>query len=453
MTRSLVRGDLVIPEAVLADGGLLIEDGRIAAVLDAAAATAVSDDVPVDDRRGRLILPGVVDAHVHSFSDPGETFAAATRAAAAGGVTTIVDMPYDEPEPIDDPDRLAAKIARIPAEAVVDVALHGTLRPGTGGAALEAMVEAGACGFKVSMFETDPRRFPRVDAGDLRQILAAGRRAGVTVGVHAEDGEIIGRLVAEARAAGRTAPLDHCLTRPTESETVAVAAAVELALATGARFHLFHASTPETVRILDAAKAAGADVTAETCPHYLVLDDADMAVLGARGKINPPLRSAGQVAGNWDRLADGGYDMVTSDHAPWPIHRKQHPVIFNNASGAPGVQTLAPLILAEGWLGGRLSLLRVAQVLSENPANRFNLGHRKGRLAVGLDADYLVFDPAGRSLITAATQLSRAGWTPYEGRSLPGAIEETVVRGQAVYRSGGIVEGTRPGEFIPGRAA
>ncbi len=115
----------------------------------------------------------------------------------------------------------------------------------------------------------------------------------MTVGVHAEDGEIIGRLVAEARAAGRTAPLDHCLTRPTESETVAVAAAVELALATGARFHVFHASTPETVRILDAAKAAGADVTAETCPHYLVLDDADMAALGARGKINPPLRSAG----------------------------------------------------------------------------------------------------------------------------------------------------------------
>jgi allantoinase len=448
----LVRGDIVTPAGVLIDGGLLVDGERIAAVLDAAdAAQAADAAAETDDRRGHVIFPGAVDAHVHSFSDPGETFQASTRAAAAGGVTTIIDMPYDDPVPVTDPSVFAAKVERIAAEAAVDVALHGTVAPGSGGAQIGPLVAAGACGFKVSLFETDPRRFPRIGHGELRQCLDEGRRAGVVIGVHAEDGEIIGALVAGAKAAGRVRPIDHCRSRPTESETVAVAAGLQLAVATGAPFHIFHTSTPEAVALVRAARAAGADVTAETCPHYLVLDETDMDRLGAQAKINPPLRSPGQVEANWRLLAEGGYDMVTSDHAPWPLERKSQPANFDTASGAPGVQTLVPLILGEGWLKGRLTLSRCAQVLAENPARRFNLGHRKGALVAGADADYLVFDPSARTTISAATQLSRAGWTPYEGRTVPGAIVETVLRGRAVYRRGVVLEPA--GRFVAGRAA
>ncbi|MFT4212867.1 MAG: dihydroorotase family protein [Microbacterium sp.] len=451
MSPRLVRGDVVTPTAVLRDGGLVVDGENIVETLAAREAQQASAVMPVDDHRGAVLFPGVVDAHVHSYSDPGETFGAATRSAAAGGVTTIIDMPYDAFQPVNTRELLEQKAERIAELAVVDVALHGTVAPGTRGVEVAAMVDAGACGFKVSMFNTDPFRFPRIDNAELRDILLAGREAGVTIGVHAEDGEIIGALVAAAIAAGRTSPIDHCRSRPTESETIAVAAGAYLAAATGARFHVFHASTPETAAVLVAARAAGADVTSETCPHYLVVDETDMARLGARGKINPPLRAPAQVARNWELLAEGGFDMVTSDHAPWAIERKSKAVIFDNASGAPGVQTLAPLILGEGWLGGRMGLLRCAQVLAENPASRFNLGHRKGRLAAGFDADYVVFDPRGRTVIRAEEQLSTAGWTPYEGVELAGSIVETVVRGRAVYRAGAVVAPAGAGSYVAGR--
>lgn len=451
--RRLIVGDIVTPQRVLTDGALLVEGEKILDVLDSGAVAALPAELPREDHRRKVIFPGGIDAHVHSFSDPGETFEASTKAAVAGGVTTIIDMPYDVPDPITTPELLATKIDLIGAQATGDVALHGTVAPGSNGSQILPLVNAGVCGFKVSMFETDRHRFPRLGMDELRESLLIGREAGVTIGVHAEDGEIIGALVASARAAGRTAPIDHCLTRPTESETVAVAAAVALAAATRAPFHIFHASTPETVALLSAARAAGADVTAETCPHYLVLDESMMDDLGALGKINPPLRSPAQVERNWQLLASGGYTMVTSDHAPWPREKKTKPNIFDNSSGAPGVQTILPLILGRGWLEGRLSLLRCAEILAQAPAERFNLGHRKGALKPGMDADYVVFDPSGRTTITAETQYSRAGWTPYEGWTLAGSIERTVVRGATVYSDGQVQSSPGFGCFIEGKAA
>lgn len=447
---TLFLGDVVTPHRVLPAGGVLVAAGRIAEVYAEQDLPAPSDGVGrVRDLRGSYLFPGVVDAHVHSFSEPREGFRAATRAAAAGGVTTVIDMPYDAAGPVNSPEALAEKITLIPEQAHVDVALHGTVRPGSGGDQIAAMVEAGACGFKVSLFETDPVRFPRIDDAELLRLLGRSREAGVVVGVHAEDGEIIGSLVAEALAGGSTRPVDHCLTRPPVSETASVALGLSIARAVGAPFHVFHVSLPESIDLIEAARSAGQDVSAETCPHYLLLSEDDMEALGARGKINPPLRGVDRVQALWQRLADGAIDMVTSDHAPWRLDRKADAQnIFANASGAPGVQTLAPLLLSEGFGAGRMSLLRLAAVLSENPARRFRLGHRKGRIEVGMDADLVVFDPGVRWNVSAQEQESQAGWTPYEGRAMTGRITETIVRGHTVYADGRVT--TAAGTFVRG---
>jgi allantoinase len=436
---------------MLSAGGMLVEDGRITGLFEAAAVPEPAPGWEVHDVRGSYVLPGAVDAHVHCFSDRREGFAAATAAAAAGGVTTIIDMPFDQDAPVDEVEVLTRKIALIAGAAHVDVALHGTVRPGSAGDAIAALAAAGVCGFKVSLFETDPVRFPRIDNSDLLALLGRSRAAGLVVGVHAEDGEIIRGLVATAKAEGRTRPIDHCLTRPPVSETASVALGLMIARAAAAPFHIFHASLPETVALVSAARAAGDDVSLETCPHYLLFSQEDMAQLGPLGKINPPLRSPDRVTAMWELLAAGEIDMVTSDHAPWPMDRKSdRQDIFANASGAPGLQTLVPLLLSEGFSAGRVGLLRLAAVLAENPARRFNLGHRKGRLEVGLDADYVIFDPAARWTLTADNQLSNAGWTPYQGRRMAGQISQTVVRGNTVYEAGSLT-GPPLGEHVRGR--
>lgn len=446
----VVRGTVVTPERVLVDGAVVVADGRIAEVLEGRAAVEAAGHArTVVGDAGKLVLPGAVDAHVHSFSDPGETFVGATSAAAAGGVTTILDMPYDAGAPVNTADLVLAKRERLAGEAVVDVALHGTVRPRDGVQDIDGMVDAGVCGFKVSLFETDPVRFPRISSDELLDAFSVLRERGVRVGVHAEDGEIIGALVRRFVAEGRTAPIDHVRSRPPVSETASVALGLELAAAVGVKFHIFHASLPATVDLV--REHTDQDFTLETCPHYLVLSEDDMDRLGAKGKINPPLRTTAHAAGMWQALADGRVEMVTSDHAPWPLSKKSAEVIFDNSSGAPGVQTLLPIVLGAGYFGGRIPLLTAARVLATNPAKAFGLAHRKGSVAVGLDADLVVVDPAQRTIVDETTMYSTATWSPYAGMEFPGRITETLVRGTTVFsQRDGLVAKPGDGQFVAG---
>lgn len=445
-----VGGRIVTPDAVIDNGAVVVSDGIVSHVMGGRdALEAIEAAARTVGGLGRLVMPGVVDAHVHSFSDPGETFDAATAAAAAGGVTTILDMPYDSAGPIGTAEAVVAKRALIAEQARVDVGLMGTVHPGEGVAAIEGMVEAGVVGFKVSLFETDPVRFPRLSTDEILQAATVLSHLGVRMGVHAEDGEIINALVAVARAAGRVSPIDHCRTRPPESETASVALGLELARAAEAPFHIFHASVPRSIELVAFHKAHGLAASVETCPHYLVLDESDMSRLGAKGKINPPLRTAAATQAMWRYLADGSIDIVTSDHAPWTAKSKQADVIFDNASGAPGVQTLLAIILGKGYFGGRLSLLRCAEVLSGNPAALFGIDHRKGAIAVGRDADLVIIDPSRSTNISSADMLSNAGWTPYQDMEVMGRIEATLVRGQPVYTElDGVTAPLGTGEFV-----
>ena len=442
----VVRGNVVSPDGVLRDGAVAISDGRVVEVRPGADGLDAAQTL---EHLGRWVLPGAIDPHVHCFSSPTEGFVNATRAAAAGGVTTIVEMPYDAGAPVVSRAVLQRKIDLLQREALVDVALLGTIRKTGGLDEIAGLVEAGVCGFKLSMFETDPERFPRIADGDLLEAFRQIGQAGLTVGVHAEDGDIIDPLVAHYQAAGKRYPRAHCETRPPVSETASVALALELAAAAQARLHIYHASLPRSFDLVAAYRAHGLRATAETCPHYLLLDEADMDHLGGFGKINPPLRPTSEVEGLWRLLERDTVDMVSSDHAPWPPERKSNRAdIFANASGTPGVETLLPLVYSAGVADGRIGIEQCARLTSEAPARTFGLYPRKGQIAPGFDADLVVVDPSASWTMRAAHLQSAAGWTPYEGRAMRGRVVATLVRGRLVYDGQTVLAQPGDGQFI-----
>lgn len=387
------------------------------------------------DLGDRYLLPGAIDCHVHSGSTPAEGIRALTAAAAAGGVTTVVDMPYDAEGPVTSPEVLEAKKRRVAAEAIVDVALLATVRPGSGGDDVGPLVRAGAVGFKLSLFDTDSRRFPRIPDDQLLEVLAAVAENRSLACVHAENEEIIKPLIERFRASGERSPLAHCRSRPPVSETQAVLTALEYAREARAPLHLCHLSLSRSVELADRYRTEGLPVSTETCPHYLCFSEDDMAVKGGRLKINPPLRPHAEVSALWQRLAAGSIDVVASDHAPWSLSQKTHPQIFDNHSGAPGTETLVS-VLASGVLERRLELATVARLLSENPARIFGLSGRKGALRVGMDADVIALDTSADFVLDESKLHSNAGWSPYHGMRFPARVVLTVSRGEIVFENG-----------------
>jgi allantoinase len=394
------------------------------------------------------VFPGAVDAHVHCFSELAEGFEHATAGAAVGGVTTIVEMPYDADNPVVDADQLHRKREALAGSAVVDVALLGTIRKVDGPREIPGMVEAGACGFKVSMFETHPARFPRISPTDLLEAFGLIAEAGLTVCVHAEDGEIIAAGVEEMKANGQTGARAHGLSRPPISETASVATVLELASVSGVQLHICHASQARVADLVSTYKEEGYPVSVETCPHYLVLSDDDVERLGPFSKINPPLRPAVEKELLWDRVRRGAIDMIASDHAPWLAEKKRAPVIFDNSSGTPGVEVLVPLVMHHGVISGRVTVLDVSRLLAEAPAERYGMSDRKGALRVGADADFMIWDPAGETTLSGPAMQAASQWTPYEGAVLRGRIEATFVRGKQVVSDGKLVASTGWGRFV-----
>jgi allantoinase len=382
-----------------------------------------------------LLLPGAVDVHVHTRSYSQEGIERATRAAAAGGVTTIVDMPYDAGGPIDSTQALTAKISDIAQDAHVDVALWATVPPRGPLDQVAELVRAGVAAFKLSTFETHPQRFPRIPDGQLLEAFVAIAAAGGLAGVHAENDEIVRAGIAAERAAGRGGdPLAHARSRPPVAEHEAIARCLELARATGVRLHVCHVSTPRGVQLVTAARREGVDVTAETCPHYLLLDESELARRGGEAKINPPLRAA--------PLAIDGIDLISSDHVGWPRQAKHGPDIFELASGAPGLELLVPLV------HDALGAAALVRLVCENPARRFGLWPRKGSLQPGADADLLVLDPEAEWEIDPATLITPAGWSPYAGRRVRGRVIAAFSRGVQIWDGSAVTGPPGHGRFV-----
>jgi allantoinase len=383
-----------------------------------------------------LLLPGAVDVHVHTRSYDGEGIGLCTRAAAAGGVTTIVDMPYDATGPIDSLAAFEDKARDVDREAHVDVALWATVPPRGPVSEVRALVDAGAAAFKLSTFETHPVRFPRIPDGQLLAAFAEIAAAGGLAGVHAENDEIVRSGIAAEQAAGRGGdPLAHARSRPPVAEHEAIARVLELARATGARLHVCHVSTPRGVELVAAARRDGLDVSAETCPHYLLLDESEMVRRGGEAKINPPLRAAA--------LPADGLDLISSDHVGWPPERKHGPDIFALSSGAPGVELIVALVHSA------LGAAALVRLVSENPARRFGLWPRKGNLAPGADADVLVLDPAREWVIDPGALITSAGWSPYSGRPVRGRVIAAFSRGVQVWDGDRVTVGAGHGRYVP----
>ena len=442
----LIKGDLVLSDRILKDSYVGVVAGKIVGIYAAQQAPAATETI---DATGKLVFPGMVDAHVHSYSNLHEQFENSTAAAAAGGVTTIIEMPYDQGAPVFTPETYREKIGWITEKAKVDVALLATLKKEGNIEAIAPLAELGACGFKLSAFETDPYRFPRIDDNVLLDVLPELAKTGLTVGFHAENDVIIEALISRYREQGNTSPKAHCETRPPISETLAVGKLLEFAYWTGVSLHIYHASHPRCIDMIDWYRQQGVNVSVETCPHYLLLTEDDMAEKKAFAKINPPMRSAEAVAGMWQALLDGRIDWVASDHAPWPLEKKNNPDIFSNGSGAPGVESILPLLYSEGVVKRGLDVVRLAQLLALRPAERFKLAPRKGAISVGADADFAILDPAVEWLFDAAVTQSSAKWSPYDGMRVQGKVVRTVLRGKTIFADGKVLAKGGDGCYVP----
>jgi len=451
-----VSGDIVLGNVVAENGTVVMEDvvienGTVLVKGEQVAAVCTGSE-PFQAKKhlggpGKLILPGVIDSHVHSLSYPGEGFAHSTRSAAAGGVTTLIDMPVDAPRGIATGPDLETKRRLVEQESYIDVALLGSVK-NESLAHIPELAKAGVCGFKLSLFDTDPDRFPRVHDGELLEAFSLIKETGLSAGIHAENDEIIKRLIQQHQSEGKTSPIHHCTSRPEVSETESVLKGLEIARAAGVHLHLYHLSCSRSVELARRYQAEGSSVSVETCPHYLVFTEEDMDRLGARIRISPPMRNEENVRGLWMYLEQGSIDCVGSDHAPWPLARKSEASIFDNACGAPGVETLLPVMFNEAVVKRRLSILSLVRLLSVNPARIFGLYPQKGNLWKGADADLVVLDPHKKWAVKAETSHTSAEWTPYEDFEVTGFVEATVVRGRIVSSEGKVVGEAGYGRFV-----
>ncbi len=377
-----------------------------------------------------VLMPGVVDSHVH-VNDPGRTewegFASATRAAAAGGVTTIVDMPLNSIPPTCDPPALELKRKTAETQAFVDVGFWGGAIPGNV-PQLRALHDAGVFGFKCFLLHSGVDEFPHLDLGQLEDAMREIRSFDGLLIVHAEDTETIDH--APDPHGARYADFLH--SRPRAAENLAVGHVVELARRTGCRVHILHVSSSDVLALLASARRDGVRITAETCPHYLTFSAEEIPDGATQYKCCPPIREAANRERLWEGLRDGVIDLVVSDHSPsTPDLKCLGTGDFGVAWG--GISSLQ-LSLSAVWTEARrrgFALVDVARWMSEGPAAQAGL-RRKGRIALGYDADFCVFAPDDTQVVDAALLHHKNAVTPYHGRPLAGVVRSTWLRGERI---------------------
>jgi len=404
-----------------------------------------------------VISPGIVDTHVH-VNEPGRTawegFETATRAAAAGGVTTIVDMPLNSIPATTTVGALEAKRAAARGQCHVDVAFWGGVVPGNANE-LDALVDAGVRGFKCFLVPSGVDEFPNVDERDLREAMPILARRRTPLLVHAEAPQLIvdcGLGIAD-RGLPSADYASYAATRPPEAEAEAIRMVARLASEFGARVHIVHVASAQAADEVARAKSQGAAITAETCPHYLTFAAENIPDGATEFKCAPPIREAGHRTALWQALEAGVLDLIATDHSPAPPELKC-PGNFTKAWG--GIASLE-LSLSATWtgLGSRVSSVKsetqnlrlLARWMSEAPSLLAALETRKGRIAEGFDADLIVWDPAGERTVDPTRLQQRHKLTPYAGRPLRGIVHATVVRGEPAWEDGRIARAA-PGQLL-----
>ncbi len=452
--RTLLRHGTIVNAAGRRSADVLVADGRVAAVGEGLREPADR----VIDASGKLLLPGGVDVHTHLDMPLGDIrtaddFESGTIAAACGGTTTVIDFATQARG-----GSLAAALAEwmrlADGRAVIDFGFHmciAELRPDVE-AEIAEIVSAGVPSFK--LFMAYPGRL-MLDDGQIFRVLRRAAACGGLVCLHAENGPVIDVLVRDALAAGHTGPHYHALTRPPAVEAEAVHRGIALARMAGAPLYIVHLSTAEALEAVSAAWRAGEPVMAETCPQYLLLSEDDAAAGGgefdeARAVMSPPLRPRPAQDSLWAGLARGDLQVVATDHCPFTLADKARgrSDFSKIPNGAPGIEHRLPLVYDAGVATGRLSLERFVEVTSAGPARIFGLAPQKGAIAVGADADIVVFDPGGTTRVSATTHHMRVDYNLYEGRTLSGAIDAVIARGEVAVERGDFVGAPGRGRFL-----
>jgi allantoinase len=401
----------------------------------------------VIDASGLLIMPGGIDTHSH-LNDPGltesEDFQTGTSAAAAGGYTTVLEMPQTQPL-VDSVDTFIDKRQTVSPKAIVDFGLYSALVPDNCGdvEALDAIAQVGAIAMKGFICDT-PEMTP-LNESQLTQGMRNAIGTGLPIAVHCEFQPVIDRETARLRQEGAADAFDIAGCHPIEAEEESVRVALAAARASGGKLHLVHMSDPRTVRLATEARAAGVDVSIETCPHYLALTIDELHEVGGWGLCFPPLRSAASVEGLWRAVENGAIDAIGSDHCAYTLDQKVTSDPWDILPGINGMQMALP-VLVDGALSRGVSLTAVARAFSTNPADRYGLGRVKGDIRVGADADLVFVDPEATMTVHADELFTRCPGTIYDGKTFKGRVRRTMVRGTTVY----VDEGTPDVVVDPG---
>jgi len=456
MSLGIVNGTIVTAvDGYPAD--LRIEAGRIAAIGAGVADTAAH----TLDATGLLVLPGGIDAHTHFDLPTGGTvsaddFETGTRAAAFGGTTTCIDFATQSKGGTLQ-HALDTWSARAEGKACIDYGFHMILADVNPGslAEMRAMVAAGISSFK--LFMAYPGSLMSTD-GEIFQAMQHAAACSALVQVHAENGSVIDLMVQQALAANHKAPVYHALTRPSTAEGEATQRAIALAEMAGAPLYVVHVSAEEAVDAIARARCHGGMILGETCPQYLFLSHdhyLDPGFEGAKYVMSPPLRPRHNADRLWQALQSDQLSVVATDHCPFNFRGQKdlgRDDFTKIPNGIPGVENRLQLLYHGGVAGKRFNLHRFVQLTATAPAKIFGLFPRKGTIAVGSDADLVLFDPAGRHLISAATHHMRVDYNPYEGLELQGRIVQVVSRGELIVDRGRWLGRAGHGQFLPRRS-
>lgn len=441
----VIRGRRVVYQGAVAPASIHLSAGRINAI-------APFEEIPsgadiVEAGADSIVMPGLVDSHVH-VNEPGRTewegFETATRAAVAGGVTTIVDMPLNCIPATTTLDGLNAKLASTRGQLHADVAFWGGVVPGNTGE-LSKLWEAGVVGFKCFLVHSGVDEFPNVTESDLRVAMPELARLGAMLIVHAElPGPIENACCQTANGdesdEGNRSYEVFLRSRPRAAENEAVELMIRLGRETGCRIHVVHHSSSDALGILRAAKQSGAQITVETCPHYLHFAAEDIRRGATEFKCCPPVRERENREQLWAALSDGTIDMVVSDHSPCPPEMKlrEQGDFMKAWGGISSLQLRLPVMWTEAGARG-FEVNRLAEWVCGAPARQIGLAQRKGSISVGCDADLVIWNPNREFRVTPELIQHRHKLTPYAGEVLRGVVEKTFLRGRMVYDDGEFV--------------
>lgn len=441
-----IKNGQVITDAGLQRVDLFIKDKKIARI-----GTAAPDDTAAReiDAQGQYVLPGFIDPHVH-LNDPGltnsEDFYTGTCAAAAGGITTVLEHPLTFPLP-DNLKVFKEKKAIGESKAVINFGLFGACSE-ENQTEMKKMIEDGAAAFKT--FLTYSPEIPSLNDGQILDRMKFLADYPQVLAIHCENNDIVEHCTSRMQAEGRVLPQDYPDGRPEIAEVEAVARMCLLAKETGCKVNIAHCTLKDAVDIVHETKKQGANVTVETCPHYLVLNRSMLPELGVFGICNPPLRQEERVEELWNCIFDGKIDWICSDHATYTIEEKMagKDNAFLAPAGVTSVELCYQLFFSEGVMKRGLPLEKFVALSSTNAAKRYHLYPRKGRIAVDADADIAILDPNAVWTVKDENLKQMIKWSPYNDMEVTGKITKTIVGGTEVYNGSDITAERGSGSFI-----